>query len=521
MLLNNSLHPRIIKGSSGFGSQAARIFLAFLLLIMIHLWRPATARANSFNVTITIISTTPARVRVQGETGAATKAWSFSGARVSSGGQVGRVSNLSLADAEGAALRVRELAPGEFESDRAATRFTYDLKLDPPLVTSDAAHLSWLSGERGIIFLGDALPVLPVRGRVTFKLPAGWEIYSTEPKDKQGVYELTDVGRALFILGRDLRVRSNRAEAMDVSYVTAGEWAFPDEEILETSKETLDEYRKMMGAAPQRRSLIALLPFPMPVAGHIWSAETRGGTALLLSGRLPSKTAALAQLNGALTHELFHLWVPNGLALEGEYSWFYEGFTLYQALRAGMRQGRLTFQDYLNAMGRAYDGYKSARGQKELSLIEASERRWTSSPALVYHKGMLVAFLYDLTLMSRTEGKSSLDDVYRELYRRHALGNTKAEAAQAVVSALSRMKDMKAFTENYIQTPAPIDLDQELEAFGLQLAPGGISAHVVVANAINRRQGDLLKRLGYNERRESDGRGRSRQTSGHQISRPR
>ena len=89
-----------------------------------------------------------------------------------------------------------------------------------------------------------------------------------------------------------------------------------------------------------------LLPLPQAgAAGNLWSAETRGSTVVLVSGRLPSRLAARAQLDGALTHELFHLWVPNGLALEGEYDWFYEGFTNYVALRAGMRRGQLTFHD--------------------------------------------------------------------------------------------------------------------------------------------------------------------------------
>ncbi len=80
---------------------------------------------------------------------------------------------------------------------------------------------------------------------------------------------------------------------------------------------------------------------------------------MLLSGQSPSKVAALAGLGVPLTHELFHLWVPNGLKLNGDYDWFYEGFTLYQSMRAGMRLQSLGFQDYLNALSRAFDAYKS------------------------------------------------------------------------------------------------------------------------------------------------------------------
>ena len=41
------------------------------------------------------------------------------------------------------------------------------------------------------------------------------------------------------------------------------------------------------------------------------------------------------------------------------------------------------------------------RDADELSLIDASERRWTTGNAAVYDKGMLVAFLYDLAIRKR------------------------------------------------------------------------------------------------------------------------
>ena len=79
---------------------------------------------------------------------------------------------------------------------------------------------------------------------------------------------------------------------------------------------------------------------------------------------------------------------------------------MYQALRAGMRLGLLTFQDYLNALARAYDIYRSINGRDKLSLLEASRRRWSSRTGIVYRKGLLVAFLYDLTLRQQAKAKA-------------------------------------------------------------------------------------------------------------------
>ena len=87
-----------------------------------------------------------------------------------------------------------------------------------------------------------------------------------------------------------------------------------------------------------------------------------------------------------MSHELFHLWVPNSLQLAGDYDWFFEGFTLYQALRTDLRLGLISFNDYLETIARVYDSYLAASDRDALSLIEASERRWTTSSSLVYEK---------------------------------------------------------------------------------------------------------------------------------------
>jgi hypothetical protein len=317
---------------------------------------------------------------------------------------------------------------------------------------------------------------------------------------------VADAERAVFALGRGLRERRGRAGGMEFLYTSAGEWAFGDAEAAEAVAELLKIYEGVLGGAPRRRVAVALLPLPRPGGANVWAAETRGGTVTLVSGQLPSKLAALAQLNGALTHESLHLWVPNALALDGEYDWFYEGFTNYQALRVGMRREQLRFQDYLNALGRAFDGYKSARGAGDLSLPEASRRRWAGGTGLVYHKGMLVAFLYDLTLMLRTNGKGSLDDAYRELFKRSGGERVREDGNQAVTHVLGGLPGMHDFTERYVQAATIIDLAAAIAPFGLVVEPGGARTHVGVSQNLERPQRELLRKLGYNEKLEAEAR---------------
>jgi predicted metalloprotease with PDZ domain len=452
---------------------------------------------------MSVVSLSPPRVRVEGSRASATKSWSFrhSYAGIS---LADRLENLSLKDASGADVPVRRLAPGEYEAERPATRFSYHVRLEPPLDTSSAAHLSWLTDGYGVLMPGDLLPLPATHASLRFDLPADWRLSTSEPPTATLGYSVKDAEDTIFFIGRNLRERQTRSsEGVRCTFVTTGDWAFDDEEASDAVSDILKEHASILGGAPAGRLLVVLAPFPLPASAQMWSAETRGRTVFLLSGRWPAKATALAQLNVPLTHELLHLWVPNALALDGEYDWFYEGFTLYQSMRVGVRLGHLTFQDYLNALGRAHDNYRAARGLKELSLLEASERRWSGATSLVYNKGMLVAALYDLTLRLQTSNKNSLDDVYRELFRRYTSEANRRTGNDAVIKLLGSMRGMQSFTQSYVRGSEALDLASVVEPFGLRVETSGARTRLVVSPMLSRQQRELLRKLGYNETRRA------------------
>jgi hypothetical protein len=465
---------------------------------------PSKVRTRSLEVKISVTSLNPARAHIEGRRLEGATAWSFRNFYGSIAGLAERIENFTLSDESGAEIAVRKLAPGEFTAARAATRFAYDIKLDPPAFAADAAHVSWLDGDRGLLMPGDLLPQPLADAKIAFQLPAGWAVFTVESKNIDGAYDSDYADRAVFVVGRDLRERRGGAGYMEYTFTTAGEWAFTDGDATHSIADILSIYDDVMNGMPVTYAAVVLLPMPRPVPGNVWAAETRGSTVVLVSGSLPSKLAAKAQLDGALTHELFHLWVPNALALEGEYDWFYEGFTNYLALRVGMRRGQLTFNDYLNTLGLEFDAYKVARGEKEASLVEASQRRWAGAASLVYHKGMLVAFLYDLTLMRATAGKNSLEDAYRELFRRHGRGAERVEGNSVLAKLLGEMADMRDFVARYVTGADEINLSPLIEPFGLRVEPGGARTHVGVAASPDSRQRELLRKLGYNEKLDAE-----------------
>jgi predicted metalloprotease with PDZ domain len=483
------------------------------------------------SVRISVLPQSPARALVEGKC-APTSVWSF---RDSYAGVLGlgvRVTGMQLFDASGAEIQIRKIAPGQFEAAKPASRFRYEVNLDPPARASDSAFVSWLNSERGLLMLADLLPLSNTsqarsaqsvltrdqsnrdhnigQATVRLSLPEGWTVYANGRESGQNEFSIQNVGRAVFAVGKHLRVSRTTVSKTALNLVMDGEWAFTDSDALEMATKVLRSHLDVFGAGPGKQVSLILFPFPQTVAADKWSAETRGSTVTLLMGRFPSKTAALAQLSVPLTHELFHLWVPNGLALDGDYDWFYEGFTVYQAARTAVRLELLTFQEFLNAIARAFDAYANGADRDRWSLIEASQRRWTTGGSVVYQKSMLVAFLFDLKLLSQSRGKRSLDDVYREVFRRYRLveppsvpitadAGQNADGNQAVVTVLEGTPGMQGFPESFIRRAAAIDLSSELATFGLRVERLGLRTRISASETLTRRQRDLLRELGYND----------------------
>lgn len=499
------LRQQVIQKESGIHLSFVRACFIVCIGLLVFGVNPESARSQSTEVKISIISVSPPRVRIEGKRGDATCVWSFRNAYAGLLGLGDRIVNLTLEDAAGTIVPVRKLASGEYEASREAISWQCEVILDPPAVAADASHVSWIEGERGFLMLGDLLPrpakekSLPgTVARVRLDLPAAWNAYSNESQRSEGQFDVMDADNVVFFIGRGLRERRERVVGMDFTVITEGTWAFSDGDATALAASILKEYLSRTGIGAGPRVTLMLSHFPKTVGSERWSAETRGRTVTLLSGQSPSKVAGLAQLSTPLTHELFHLWVPNGLNLAGNYDWFYEGFTLYQALCVSVRLGLLTFQDYLNALGRAYDSYSRSDDVRKLSLIEASLRRWTGPTTLVYQKGMLVAFLYDLSLRHLTHGKHTLDDIYRTLFRNSKIAGSKQDGNQVLLAILNENDKMNGFVQSYIEKADEIDLKTMLVPFGLKFERAGQRSQISVAAKLDSRQRELLRAFGYN-----------------------
>ena len=497
------------------GRNFAVLFSCIALLICL----PSIASAQ-LRIEIRVLPDASGRVVVDGSCAPASE-WSFRDSYAGVMNLGSRIEALRLFDAAGAEVSSRKIAPGQFQVTSPATRFQYEVKLAAPARAADAARVSWLGTERGLLMLRDLLPARPsgaLASRngtesavVRLLLPPGWIAYSNDDQDGQGEFESADADLAVFAVGKNLRVATGVVSGMKLNLVLAGEWAFADAEAIELASKVLKAHREVFGSAPTRQATLILFPFSQSGAADKWSAETRGSSVTLLSGRLPSKVAALAQLSVPLAHEFLHFWVPNGLTLAGDYDWFYEGFTVYQAARISVRLDLLTFQEFLNAISRAYDGYSFGLDHDRWSLVEASKRRWSAGESSIYSKSMVVAFLYDLNLRTVSRNKHSLDDVYRSLFREYHNDEARARVGpgfqqgqgsdgnEAVLHALGLYPGMQNFGHSFISNAVAINLTELLAPFGLRAETFGLRTRISVSESLTRQQRDLLHDLGYND----------------------
>ena len=134
----------------------------------------------------------------------------------------------------------------------------------------------------------------------------------------------------------------------------------------------------------------------------------------------------LSEHRRTLAHELFHAWNPQRLGgfeviggVEDErLYWFSEGFTDYYASVLLLRAGLISLEDYVAGYNSLIKEYYTSP-IRLLTAAEMVRKRQTSYEVdrLFYKRGALLAHYWDNAIRSRTNNKSSLDDVMRSLLK--------------------------------------------------------------------------------------------------------
>jgi hypothetical protein len=92
-----------------------------------------------------------------------------------------RIGDVNLFDKNGQKINYKKLADGEFLAESGFQKWNYSANLTPKSVAA-MAHVSGISGEQGILMLGDLLPELAEEysAKIAFELPKDWRVSSVE-----------------------------------------------------------------------------------------------------------------------------------------------------------------------------------------------------------------------------------------------------------------------------------------------------------------------------------------------------
>ena len=224
--------------------------------------------------------------------------------------------------------------------------------------------------------------------------------------------------------------------------------------------------------------------------------EHRNSTALICGRRdLPRTGEARASdgyttLLGLISHEYFHTWNVKRLRpaefFRYDYSqenytqllWFFEGFTSYYDDLLLRRAGLIDDANYLKLLAKATNQVLQTPGRSVQTVAQASFDAWVkyyrqdentpNATVSYYTKGSLVALCLDLTL--RREGKTTLDDVMRALWKRCAGGPmTEADLRAELASLAGRSFDNEL--DQWVHGTAELPLAELLAAHGVALKP--------------------------------------------------
>ncbi|MFL6466399.1 MAG: hypothetical protein ACJ72Z_00425 [Pyrinomonadaceae bacterium] len=402
-----------------------------------------------------------------------------------------RIGNVMLTDANGNPVNFQTAVPGEYVADAAFIDWSYSIDLAPRKEQNAAAHLSWLSNERGVLMFGDLLPIFTAdSAKMSGRVELNFKNVSAKIKDF--TISSDDVRNEVISVGSEVRARTEKFGTLPVRFEISGEWLFTDDELTKFAKEIYDSYRSVFSGDVSKGIAIRLLRFPSDISHGVWQADTRGGNITIVSSDMPFKTQSVQRLHEQLRHEMFHLWIPNGVNLSGNYDWFYEGFALYTSLKVAVAHNRIRFEDMLDTLSRAYA--IDSRQTNRISLVAASNTRFNGNETQIYARGMATAFLCDILLMDRSRGKHSISDLLLAIYSKYKYPNQRTDGNTAVISTLQKYPVLVPVIEKYINGTGVFEWQSELLLAGLESTKNGL----VVTAKLTGRQKDLLEALGYN-----------------------
>ncbi len=260
-----------------------------------------------------------------------------------------------------------------------------------------------------------------------------------------------------------------------------------DEALIKGISAICREQGALFGGFPftEYHHIYRLLPYDMRHA-----VEHANSASYALPARITQSTATITSMFGITSHEFFHAWnvkrIRPAALWPYDYSqpqytrlhWFTEGVTDYYSQLIMVRAGLITTEDFLKNIS---DDVASAENDPAAHVVspeEASFDSWLMTSSYLpagrkisyYTLGARAGLILDLTLREKSDGKISLDQLFKYLYQEYYLQNkgVPENGIQLAAETLTGDSWEKFFGQYLSGTESP-DYEQLLGPFGVKV----------------------------------------------------
>lgn len=268
-------------------------------------------------------------------------------------------------------------------------------------------------------------------------------------------------------------------------YVITGDGNYDLQKLATDTAKIIEESHKIFGELPYEDYLF------------IVNTRGRGGLEHLNSTALQWTRNGFTGSNyigflSLVAHEFFHLWnvkriKPDALGpfdYENEnYTnllWVAEGLTSYYESVLLRRAGLISDREFFSIKASAIQALQERPGRFQTSLEESSFDAWikyyrqdensVNNQISYYDKGEIVGFLLDVEIRGRSNGKHSMDDVFRELNVEFAKKNRNFTPSDFKrICEKYAGSSLNDFFAKYVEGREELDYDSVLNRIGLQL----------------------------------------------------
>ncbi len=284
-------------------------------------------------------------------------------------------------------------------------------------------------------------------------LPLGWEIVSSYPQIDEQTVVIDDRWGGEILLSAGLYQKTEFTIG-DATIVIAfdKQLALNHEEYYQTIEDVFQHYYSIYRHIPESEILVVINRDPSVYQG---ASRSIGGQVKRQNvinsvgwGRHINQNLLKGKLLGHLAHEIHHIWLSHGFDLKENWYWFQEGFTEYISEKSLLGLGLVSREYFEKEIAARYKQYDALSIKSVTTLVEASlkEKPDSDEIALIYGKGMLVAYLIDKRLQS--QGKS-IEILLSDFYRKYALQKTPV-GNQEIISHINSYLGDHTFTKTHV-----------------------------------------------------------------------